>query len=450
LYVYNANPNLINYSYTSASDLNSANKLLETYMVVIKSNKVMDAVVAQLSSSYPGITPAFVMSTLSMGSVSETGVMRISCTTVNPQMSADICNAVVDYAPAEIIRVVSAGSIEVIDYAEVPQFPNSRSTFKKGVMGALAGFVIAGGLLVLIFLLNRKVTDSKDLTEHYTLPILSEIPRHKNNGGQADSALLSNRSTPSDFESYNKLRMNLGFAMVGKRRVALVSSAIPGEGKSTIAANLAITVARSGKRVLLVDADMRCGSLAEVFKINQGKQRLGLSNMIIHECKIKEAVIADVRPNLDLMLSGSVPPNPAELLASESMSSLLCWLETSSGYDLIIMDMPPINAVSDPLILAKENVGLVYVVRQNYSDHREIVKALRAVEFSEIDVMGMVLYGENVHPSGSYRSGKYTRYYHNYHKTAHAAANGKWALRPDSRKAKEDYRGKHAETSKGE
>ena len=126
MYVYNGNPNLVNYQYTNVSDLNSAVQLLDTYMVVVRSNKVMDVVVERLIKDYPGITPGFISGSLSMGSVSETGVLEVRCVTGDPKMSADICNAVVDVAPDEIIRVVSAGNIEVIDYATPPTRPDSR------------------------------------------------------------------------------------------------------------------------------------------------------------------------------------------------------------------------------------------------------------------------------------------------------------------------------------
>ena len=102
MYVYNGNPNMINYQYTSIADLNSAVQLLDTYMVVVKSNKVMNAVAERLSADYPGIQPNYIASTLSMGSVSETGVLRVSCVTDDPQKSADICNAVMDVAPAAL------------------------------------------------------------------------------------------------------------------------------------------------------------------------------------------------------------------------------------------------------------------------------------------------------------------------------------------------------------
>ena len=111
MYVYNGNPNLVNYQYVSAGDLNSAVQLLDTYLVVVKSNKVMDSVTERLAQDYPAITSDYIRGTLTMGSVSETGVLKVTCETRDAQMSADICNAVLDVIPSELIRVVGAGSV---------------------------------------------------------------------------------------------------------------------------------------------------------------------------------------------------------------------------------------------------------------------------------------------------------------------------------------------------
>ena len=165
LYVLNGNPNLVNYQYTNSNDLNSAVQLLDTYMVVVRSSKVLNVVAERLAADYPGISADYISGTLYMGSVSDTGVLEVNCITGNPKLSADICNAVVDVAPAEIIRVVNAGSIEVIDYAEIPKVADTRSPTKRGTLGALAGAALAGTVLMLLFVMNHKVTDMDSISD---------------------------------------------------------------------------------------------------------------------------------------------------------------------------------------------------------------------------------------------------------------------------------------------
>lgn len=416
MYVYNGNPNLVNYQYTSISDLSSAVALMDTYMVVVKSNKVMDVVVERLSTDYPGITGTYIASTLSMGSVSETGVMQVRCRTESPQMSADICNAVLDVAPAEIIRVVGAGNIEIIDYATPPKAADARGIMRQGMIGALAGAVAAGALLVLLFLLNQRIGSSKELTDNYTPPVLAEIRRDKHESKDPAKFLLTDNSSMDTVESYAKLRMNLLYTLVGKENHAvMVTSGISGEGKSTIAANLAISCAMSDRKVLLIDADMRRACQQDIFHYD-GKEALGLSDVLIGTCTWQDAVIHGDDYPLDQLPAGHQPPNPAEMLESQAMKDLLT--ELNKEYDLILLDSPPINIVSDPLALSSAVAGAIFVVRQELSDHREIRRALIASEMAGLNLLGFVFYGENLR-QGSYYSrryyrGYYNKYYHRY------------------------------------
>ena len=408
MYVLNGNPNLVNYQYTNSNDLNSALQLLDTYMVVVRSNKVMNVVAERLSADYPGITPQYIAGTLSMGSVSDTGVLRVVCTTGDPNLSADICNAVLDVAPAEIIRVVSAGSIEIIDYAEVPRQPDGRNPMRKGMIGGLAGAVLAGTLLVILFLTDHKVSRTEDLTDNFTVPVLASVKRQKKNTGDPSDYLISNKNTPPEIlECYSKLRMNLMFMLVGKdKRIIEITSSISGEGKTTVAANLAYSCAMSGKSVLLIDGDMRRACMRDVF--GYGQRAPGLSNVLAGESGWRNVLVRTESDKLDVMPAGRIPPNPAELLGSERMSALL--VEAQRKYDYVFIDVPPNNIVADPLVLSRQVTGCLFVVRQNYSDLREIRKALVAADLADMNVLGLVFTGEHL-GEGRYYGRKYYRQY---------------------------------------
>lgn len=406
MYVLNMNPNLVNYQYANMNDLTSAVQLLDTYAVVVRSSKVLDVVAERLQSKYPGINSSFISSTLYMGSVGETGVLRINCTTGNAQLSADICNAVVDVAPAEIIRVVNAGNIEVIDYAETPYGPDYRNPSRRGTLGALAGGMLAAALLVLLFLLNHKVAEAEELTEAYTPPVLSSVVREKKKGKDPGTFVLDRNSPLLTSESYAKLRMNLLYTLVNKEnKVIAVTSAISGEGKSTITANLAIACAISGKRVLLIDGDMRRASQQAIFGYD--KDLPGLSEVLIGSCKWWDVVLSDERENLNILPTGHLPPNPAELLALPETAELLA--ETQQQFDLVLIDLPPINIVSDPLMVSSHVAGCLMVVRQGYSDHREIRKALSSAELTGMDVLGFIFYGEKINQASYYSKKYYSR-----------------------------------------
>ncbi len=412
MYVNNSNPNMINYQYASSSDITSAVMLIDTYAVVVRSNRVMDRVAEQLSTKYPGIAPGFIASSVSMAPVGETGVVRVSCTTVNPQMSMDFCNAILDVAPTAIQDVVGAGNAQVIDFASLPMGPNGRSTFRNVLIGAVAGGGVAAAALAVLFLLRQRVEDSGELTDNYTPPVLSEVPRAKKQNDDPAAFLLNKNSSMEDLESYAKLRMNLFYTMVGKNsRSVMVTSAVSGEGKSTIAANLAISCAMSGKKVILIDADMRRACQRDIFR-HHDSERKGLSDVLSGSCEWREAAVSDEKGMPDVIHAGHLPPNPAELLESQAMRDLIAKLEKK--YDLVILDSPPINIVSDPMTLSGLVAGALFVVRQGFTDHREIRKALVSAEMTGTNILGFVFYGEKLKQGSYYRRKQYQNYYHRY------------------------------------
>lgn len=412
MYVNNGNPNLSEDQYVNSGDLNSAIALIRTYLVVVKSDKVMGPVTEKLNVSHPGITAAQVSSGLTMESVSETGVVAVKSTTQDPQLSADIVNVVMEVAPDEIIRVVGAGNVEIMDYATVPVLPNNRNAIYAGIRnGASIGGIVAIAILAVLFLLNQKITEAQDLKDNYTPPVLASIKRIESGRASADSFILTNQSPMETIENYAKLRMNLFYTLVGKEKNAVViTSSISGEGKSTIACNLAISCGMSGKKVLLIDGDMRRATQNEIFTLGQHTD--GLSDVLIGKCSWQNTIKKGIKENVDLMPAGHFPPNPAELLETKEMKAFL--QEMEEVYDVILLDMPPINIVADPLVVSSSVAGCIFVTRQNFSDKRDIRKALIASEMTGMNVLGFVFYGEKINQGGYYSRRYYRSYYNKY------------------------------------
>lgn len=194
-------------------------------------------------------------------------------------------------------------------------------------------------------------------------------------------------------EAYKTIRANIMFSVIKKGcKIIVVSSSTPNEGKTTTTVNLAVTIAQADQRVLLIDGDLRKPKIHQYFSFSNAP---GLTNYLGASIsgKRKADLFSVIHPteyeNLSVLCSGSIPPNPAELLGSELMSEFLN--DISSDYDYIIIDTPPINVVSDSLPVIRESDGVVLVVRQNQTTHPDLQKTLSALEFIDAKILGFVV-----------------------------------------------------------
>lgn len=207
-------------------------------------------------------------------------------------------------------------------------------------------------------------------------------------------------------EAYKTIRTNLTFLLPKNGcKSFVISSSAPGEGKSTTAINTAIAFSQLGKRVLLIDADMRRPSIHKKLKLLNTK---GLFSVLL-DPEVFEESLQNINPCFDVLTSGPLPPNPAEMLASEALSNLLDSLEEK--YDYIIFDSTPINVVSDALALAPKVDGLLLVVRDGCTSKDDISRAIDACNFANVRLLGAVLNGVNTKNNGKY---SYRKKYYNY------------------------------------
>ena len=216
----------------------------------------------------------------------------------------------------------------------------------------------------------------------------------------------SRRAVFQVMEAYKMIRTNLLFSLATtSSRVVVFSSAEPSAGKSTLSANLAIVMAQTGARVVLVDADMRKPSQHRNFKKTRS---MGLSKALGGLNTLEECIYENVKPNVDLITSGPTPPNPSELLGSVRMKEIL--EELQERYDYVFVDMPPLCVVADALVVAPNAAGVVLVARHNQTMYEEFAEALEKVETTGAKLLGVVLTDMKV-GNGSYgRYGRYGRY----------------------------------------
>lgn len=209
-------------------------------------------------------------------------------------------------------------------------------------------------------------------------------------------------------EAYKTLRTNIEFSSSDIRCVA-ITSCTPNEGKSEVAFNLAKSFAQNGKKVLLVDADLRKSVMRRNHK--SGKVRLGLSHYLIGRNDLEEVICQTDVPNFDMIFAGPVPPNPSELLSGKYFTQFL--EESIKQYDFIIIDTPPLGSVIDSAIVAKQCDGVALVMQSGAISYRFAQKVIGQLKMADCKILGCILNKVNISSKGYY--GKYYgKYYGNY------------------------------------
>lgn len=219
--------------------------------------------------------------------------------------------------------------------------------------------------------------------------------KDKNNQQQNSSYMVQRRrilNQNTNFavqEAYKSLRTNISFCIRDKkcRRFCLTSGAA-GEGKSITTLNLAISIAQTGKKVLLIDADLRRPAIA---RLMVEKATPGLSEILAGNAKEEDAIRKDIYPNLDILFSGEIPPNPSEILSSERMHRLID--DNSQKYDYILVDVPPVGMVTDACIVASLLDGILLLAWQNRSQKEMIKKAINSLQLTGANILGFVMNG---------------------------------------------------------
>jgi capsular exopolysaccharide synthesis family protein len=211
-------------------------------------------------------------------------------------------------------------------------------------------------------------------------------------------------------EAFRMLRTNLMYTNVDKEiKTLMFTSTGPQEGKSTIVSNLAVALAQTGKKVLLMDCDLRKSVQHEVFQLSN---EVGLTTYITGYCSLEEAIQDSRMPDLHVLTSGPIPPNPAELIGSKSMDRLLD--SVKEMFEMILIDAPPAIAVTDPIILAGKCDGVIVVVRAGLTKQKALLETKELLKKAEAPVLGTVLNDSS--SGGGYYYRGYRKYYRHYYR----------------------------------
>ncbi|MCX6545013.1 MAG: polysaccharide biosynthesis tyrosine autokinase [Acidobacteria bacterium] len=306
---------------------------------------------------------------------------------------------------------LKTSNIRIVDQAEVPRSPILPRKSRDLLLGLLGGLMAGIALAFVVEYVDNRIRNPEELKQ-LGLSFLGLIPAlGKKEMVIAGSPFLHDGVPTSFTEAFRAIRTNVLFstAEAGSRSMVITSTQ-PGEGKTTVAANLAMTLAQTGQRVLLVDADMRKSRHHDIFKIPTNP---GLSSILVGVAKPGEAVVKTAMPSLWVLPAGPHPPNPSELLGSARFKDLLASFQ--QNFDWVILDAPPVMAVTDASVVAHLTNGVVFIVGCEQVSRYMVGTALEQLRASKATIMGFVLNRVNLQRNPYYYSHYYKREYATYY-----------------------------------
>ena len=393
------------------SEISINSNLVSTYSELIKSRTLIQKVIDNLKLN---LTESSVRNSISVSRISDTELIEITVKNEDGELASKIANEIAKVFSSKVEEVYNISNVYIIDKAIASNTPYNINHIKDIVIAIFMGVVISGIYVLIYHLLDNTIKSETQIEKNIGLKNLINIPLEKKKDKKQNQneliTYLESKSLVS--ESFRTFRTNVQFSKSNSKggKTFLVSSCFPSEGKSYISANLAITFAQIGKKVILVDSDMRMGRQAEIFKISNG---IGLSNYISgldrNGMEISEDIGRYIKEteitNLNLITAGSVPPNPSELLSSPKLQELIENLK--SFYDIIIFDGAPIIPITDSLILARNLESTIIVTLYNKTKKDDLLKVKNDIEAVGGKIIGTCI---NCMPINS--SKKESKYYY--------------------------------------
>ncbi len=338
------------------------------------------------------------------------------------------------YEESRIAEAGKTANVRILDPAIPPQKPIKPNKELNIMLAIFFGLGLGIAISFVIELMDSSIRTVEDL-EKLGINILGTIPtidpeeiakRMKKRGQKLsledreriNSKMITNFSPKSPVsESFRSLRTNILFANIDKPvKTLVISSSATKEGKSTTVANLAITMAQTGSRVLIIDGDLRRPTMHNFFNLDR---QIGLTNALMGTYTLDEVIKPTGVDNLDLITAGDIPPNPSELLSSKAMRKALSILSTR--YDLILIDSPPVIAVTDAAVLSTRTDAVLLVVSSGYVSRHEVLRAIQLLSNVHANLLGMLLNGLDVKRI----YGSYYYYYHYYQYYYYYGSKGK-------------------------
>lgn len=390
-------------------DNGSAQQMAQLFPYIMTSGVLQDVIAEDMGlDSVPGAITA----TADEG----TNLLTISVSSNDPQMAYNTLKSVLKNYPEVAEFVLGQTTLTILDETGIPtdleRVERIRGSYKRGALkGAIIGFVI----IMLYAITRRTVKSKKELKKGLNLNDCGSIPyikakKRKQETFNTSVSLLNNRISQGYVEAVRKLRVKVMKEMEENEfKTLLVTSSIPGEGKTTLAANLAIAIAQQGKKVILVDCDLRNPSIAGV--MNERKRHPGLGEVLRKNVTIREATtsVEVSGGQLDVIYGGRPDNKGAKLIGTKGMEAFLKTI--SKKADIVVLDTAPSELLADAPLLAKYVDAAIYVIRHDYTKMRQIREGVQALAMSGVHIIGYVFNSDSSGRSRGYGYGYgYKRY----------------------------------------
>lgn len=377
----------------SAVDLNQGSTYTQNQMLsfaqLATSSRVLEPVIEELGLD---LTPRQLARSLTIEIPLQTVILEVTSTDASAKQAARIANSVAR-SLVDVVQAVapesSAGSAsitaKIIDKAVRPEVQSSPNKTKNAGLGALLGLLVGVLTAMVVSLADTKVRNAEVAASVTDVPVLGQITRMPTREGAA--LVVARQPLSHGAEEYRQIRSALAFANVdGRASTLLVTSAGPGEGKSTFAANMSLALAETRERVLVIDADLRRPRVAPYFGVEGA---VGLTGVLLGEVDLADAISTRADSTLDILTAGVVAPNPSEILASAAMRNLIAQAEEL--YDLVVIDSPPVLSVADANLLAPLVSGVLLIADATKTSRAQLAAAVDGLRVAGAHVLGVVL-----------------------------------------------------------
>lgn len=384
---------------------NYSRQIVNSYVTVVSSSAVLDPVVEELGLD---MTSSQLANYVTASSPSDSALINITASSSEPEQAAKIAETVGESFKNVVLTQLepeangaSQVSLTTTQDALVSQSPVSPNILINTALGVLLGFAVGFGVAILRTVLDRRIFSADEIAQVTDKPLMGEILDDPD--VEQNRMVVATKPRSPRAETFRALRTNLQFLNIGsKKPVFVISSSTPAEGKSTTALNLAATLAQSGSSVVIVEGDLRLPTFAKYLDIEGGA---GLTDVLIGRAELADVLQRWGRDPFYVLPAGRIPPNPSELLGSTEMEETLNTLKEQ--FDYVIIDAPPVLAVTDAVVLGKWATGLLMLVATGTTTKTELNDALQTLETAGSNVVGIVATMIPQKKPGRYSYGEY-------------------------------------------